>query len=228
MAGIALVLTACGGTATPADDASGRVRDAGGPHVERPDVLPMTESDVGAMDEYAVAKTAKGLRDALGECIDAPGQKKSYLGGEITVVVHVKKGGGVVDAVPQKSTIGDRSVEACILGAFERAPWPSPVGGKVGEVRQEFGFPPRGRAALNVEPSRLGGQAMTARNLLGECGTGDLTVTFYLDPDGKPLGAGAATSDPAVLSQLDCASRKLDALRFPSPGSWNGKVTLRR
>ena len=55
---------------------------------------------------------------------------------------------------------------------------------------------------------------------------GDIVVRIM--QDGKPLGAGAATSDPAVLSQLDCASRKLDALRFPSPGSWNGKVTLRR
>ena len=221
------MLGACGGHAHEAHDASSRLHD-GGARIDRPDAVPMTESDVGAMDEYAVAKTVKGLRGDLANCIDLAGQRKSFLGGDIALVIHVGKGGRVLDVLPASSTIGDRATERCVMTVFAKAAWPAPVGGKVGEVRQEFGFPPRGRDAIAVDVRQLGDQANTARALLAQCGSGDLAVTVYLDPDGHPLGAGAATREPAMLPHLDCAAGALMELRFPSPGSWNGKVTLKR
>ncbi len=224
---LTLLLTACGGASRDATEPGSRMHD-GGARIRRPEAVPMTESDIGGMDEYAVATTVKKMRESLSGCIDRPGQQKSYLEGDISVVVHVGTDGRVLDVLPAKSTLGDRGVERCILRIFANAVWPAPVGGKVGEVRQEFGFPARGRPALTLDPKQLGSQENAARALLEQCGKGDLTVTLYLDPDGRPLGAGVATKEPPVLSQLDCATEALMPLRFPSPGSWNGKVSIKR
>jgi hypothetical protein len=219
---------ACGGAATGASSPNGRVEERGGPDVERPEAVPMTESDVGAMSEHDVAAIFKGTKEGVAACIEQASRKRAYLEGDFEVVLHIARGGRVLDVLPARSTLGDRGAERCILELMAKQTWPSPVGGKVGTVKQELGFAARGRAADRVDASSLGGSADKAREALAACGSGNLTVTAYLDSEGKVLGAGAATSDPEVVSQLDCASEALATVTFPSPGSYKGKVTITR
>lgn len=225
---LSLSVGACGAGGSDADSPHGRVGDHGGAHLDRPEAVPMTESDVGAMSEYDVAAIFKGARGGVSDCIERASRKKAYLEGDIEVVLHIARGGRILDVLPTRSTIGDRVAERCILDLLAKQPWPSPVGGKVGTVKQELGFGARGRAADKVESSALGSSLGKAREALAKCGSGELSVTAYLDSEGKVLGAGAATSDPEVSSQLDCASEALSDVTFPSPGSYKGKVTITR
>ncbi|MBM4376781.1 MAG: AgmX/PglI C-terminal domain-containing protein [Deltaproteobacteria bacterium] len=194
----------------------------------RPEVVPMTESDVGAMSEYDVAKVMKDARAGLGDCIARAAELRAYVEGGLEVTLHVGKGGRVLNVLPTRSTLGDRDAERCILSHLAKQPWPAPVGGKVGTVRQEFDFAARGRAASTMPGGWLSAAGGRAKERLASCGEGPLSVTAYVDTDGKLLSAGAATTEPAVLGQLDCAARALAEVTFPSPGSWHGKVTITR
>ncbi|MBM4359943.1 MAG: AgmX/PglI C-terminal domain-containing protein [Deltaproteobacteria bacterium] len=225
---VPLLALGCGG-AQPGPSSSGaRLEDRGGPAVDRPEAVPMTESDVGAMSEHDVAAILKGAKDGVAACFEQATRKRAYLEGDIEVVIHIARGGKVLDVLPARSTIGDRGAERCLLDLLAKQPWPSPVGGKVGTVKQELGFSARGRAADRIDAAMLGSAGHKARKELAACGSGDLSVTAYLDSEGKVLGAGAATSDPATLSQLDCATEALSSVIFPSPGSYKGKVTITR
>lgn len=224
---LVLTLAGCGG-ATPVSK-QGTVEDAGAPKLrERAEAVPMAESDVGAMDEYAVAQTMKAARQGLADCMERATESRGYLEGDLTVVLHLAKGGRVLDVLPVRSTLGDRGAERCMLDHLAKQAWPGPVGGKVGTVRQEFGFAARGRAATTLPNGWLGTAGVKAVERLRSCGAGALAVTAYVDTNGKLLGAGATTDDPAVLPQLDCAAGALGDVEFPSPGSWHGKFTLRR
>jgi outer membrane biosynthesis protein TonB len=198
------------------------------PEAARPgkrDSVPMVEADIGSLDEAGVKAAFGAARDAMTECLKDANRRAGYLYGDVEVAVRVAKDGAVTSAMPSESTLGDRTAEKCMVDAAARQKFPKAQGGKEAIARQRMGITARGRAAEQLGADQLGPAGAQLRAALGRCAKG-VTVTVYVDPDGKPVGAGAAAAEPEGASGLDCAVAAAMKLRFPSPGSWMGKVTV--
>jgi hypothetical protein len=224
---LGLPLGGCAANATGpvdpvAENEPARSRDAGGG--------PIIRAEVGALDEAAVKQVFRAAVPRIEACFRAGSKRHAYLEGEIEVLLRIRGDGRVRYALPVGSSFGDRETERCILDELGRERWPEPQGGDEGETRQKFEVGAAGRPAVAWSPAQLGSRLGELQRKLRRCqanvGTSGLSVTIHVDPDGKPVTAGAAVSDERGLGALDCALDAATSLRYPSPGSWPAKVTV--
>ncbi len=223
----ALASAACGGGASGAEAPRSRVGDGEARQEgwERP---PSASAEIGALNEDDVTATFGAALKDLEACRVAGSRRIEFLGGSVRFFVKIDSGGGVASAHVEKSTLGDRDTEKCMLRVLAKRAWPKPVGGEHGIAKSGFTFEaddirpptdwPEERVAAVV--SGLAGQ-------LGTCGdTAGFTATVYVDTDGRALGAGVAPRDESGEPHADCVAAALRGAKYPSPGSWPAKVTF--
>ncbi len=151
------------------------------------------------------------------------------LSGTVALAFHLAVDGTVAAVQPSASDLGDREAERCILTVAKATRFPAPHGGEA-DFTWPLELPPdpdvRPPVALDPELAR----AITASrgpSLIANCGgAGQVIVTVYVDPDGEVVAAGVATPDPTTDVRLDCLAEGVRAWRFPSPGSYQGKLSF--
>src|SRR5437762_12125434 len=97
-------------------------------------------SEIGALDEGKVAQTFQSALGDLKRCLSAGAERNEFEGGDIAFFVKVDTDGRVVHVRAERSTLGDRETERCMLKALKKQSWPRPQGGDVGLARNSFGF----------------------------------------------------------------------------------------
>ncbi len=226
---LATSLAACSNTPppdAPVDDASPdqtQLPMSGGPQIQ---------AEVGALDEEKVQEAFNAARQEIYGCFNAANDalKWPVVGGDIEVVVRVKTDSTVRWVYPQVSTIGDRDTERCILDALVKQTWPKPEGGEEGLARTQYGMDCPGREPVGWSGGDLGKSRAKLEAKVKACarqaGTPGLSLTLYVDPDGRPISAGASADDESGIEALDCAVEAATGLRYASPGSYPAKVTL--
>lgn len=116
------------------------------------------------------------------------------------------------------------------MALHEEQSWPKPTGGREGTARTRFGRDAEGRAPVSWQASDLGPGGARLTAALARCaasaGRSGLTLTMYVDAEGRPIAAGVALADESGLSAVDCALRAAKAERYPSPGSFPAKVVV--
>jgi len=226
---LAAAVAGCSNTPPPDDPA-----DDPGPDTTQLPIGggPQIEAEVGALDEEKVQEAFNAAREAIYACFNATnaGLKHKIVGGDIEVVVRVKTDSSVRWVFPQVSTIGHRETERCILDTLVEQAWPEPEGGEEGIARTQYGMDCPGREPVPWSPDQLGRNRAKleakVKACIREAGTPGLSLTLYVDPDGKPISAGASVDDESGIDALDCAVKAAKSLRYPSPGSYPAKVTL--
>ena len=188
-------------------------------------------SEIGALDEGKVTQTFQGAMDDLKQCLSAGAERNEFEGGDIAFFVKVDSSGKVVHAHAERSTLGDRETEKCMLKALRRQSWPRPQGGDVGLARNSFGFdmPNDTRPPTDWEASRVRETVTGLESKLSQCkqgAGGNFTATVYVDPDGAATSAGVASTDESGEDAADCLVGVLKSAKYPSPGSWTAKVTF--
>jgi hypothetical protein len=224
----ALALTAACGGETP-EPRTPEHEDAPEPARDKPKMA--TSAEVGALDEAKVSQAFRGALKDLQRCLKDGAGRNELEGGEIAFLVKIGSSGRVVHSHAEKSTIGDRDTEKCMLHALGRREWPPPEGGDVGLARNSFGFdmPNDERPPTEWGPERVESVVSSLSSKLGECKrgvSGSLTATVYVDPDGAAVSAGVASSDDSGENAADCVVSVLKDAKYPSPGSWPAKVTF--
>lgn len=190
------------------------------------------EAEIGALDQDKVNSTLERAQGKLSACFHDGVRRIPFMGGEIRFALRIAQGGTATVAYLKESTLGDREVESCMLGALRGATWPSPVGGKEGLAEGGFSFDPSAdeRPPVELDPDRLGKELPKAKQALATCrasqGAGPLKATMYIDTDGKPLAVGVSSADPKGEAAATCVVDALRGMSFPSPGSYAGKVSL--
>ncbi|HVU02019.1 MAG TPA: AgmX/PglI C-terminal domain-containing protein [Polyangiaceae bacterium] len=225
----ALLAAACGGggesaPAKTADDEATR-----GDHEDRPAMS--ASAEIGALDEGKVTSAFRAAQGALQRCLAKGAERNELEGGDIAFVVKIDTSGRAVHAHVEKSTIGDRETERCMLSALKKQSWPAPVGGDIGVAKNGFGFdmPNDSRPPTEWEADRVSDAVASVSSKIAACkkGTrGDLTATVYVDPDGAATSVGIAASDDSGEDAADCLAEALRGAKYPSPGSWPAKVTF--
>lgn len=224
-----LIATGCGGGETPAPKAPD---EAETPRAERSRGPQMSASaEIGALDEAQVSKAFRGSQGALQKCLASGAERNELEGGDIAFLVKIGAGGRVVHAHAEKSTIGDRETEECMLQALRRRSWPEPQGGDVGLARSSFSFdmPNDARPPTDWEPDRVGDTISELSSKIRACkkgARGKITATLYVDPDGNAVSVGIASSEDSGEDAADCLVSLLKDAKYPSPGSWPAKVSF--
>jgi hypothetical protein len=185
-------------------------------------------SEVGALDEDAVDSVFQRAQRSLMGCAKKGASRVELLGGDIAFYVGIDQSGRAADARVERSTIGDRSTETCMLAVLRGHAWPKPVGGRKGQVHKSFAFdmpsdarPPVEWTADDVKPS-----VKKLRKQIQECGSGTYQITAYIDTRGTPISVGAASPEPIADSQIDCLVALVKGAKFKSPGSYPAKVSF--
>ncbi len=218
----------CGGAETPAPktvDDQVAVPD----HPDRPTMS--ASAEIGALDEEKVTSTFQGAQGDLERCLSAGAQRNELEGGDIAFFVKIDDSGHILRAYAERSTIGDRKTEKCMLDALRQRTWPEPQGGTYGVAHNSFGFdmPNDERPPTAWAPSRVEETVGSLSSKLSACkrgARGTFTATVYVDPSGAAVTAGVASSDESGEKAVDCVVSVLEEAKYPSPGSWPAKVTF--
>ncbi len=228
------LIAACGRGPEPksADDDGAAVDDPRPRGTEGGDAGPKIESEIGALDEDAVQDVFRQARRKVTQCLRRAndGMAMEIVGGELEVQLRVKGDGSLRWIYPLRSTLGNRQAERCVLAVLDSYTWPKPEGGDEGLARTDYGIDPPGRAPFAWDASDLGEKRSAVQSELRRCmndaGAASLSITMYVDPDGRVLTAGGAVGDENGVESIDCGIAAVKAMRFPSPGSYPAKVTV--
>jgi hypothetical protein len=224
---VCLSVAACGGSEAPPPNTA---EDAERPQDDSPRRGGLAASaEVGALDQDAVTRTFEKAMGDLQACLKKGARRVELLGGEIAFYVEVDTGGHARHVHAERSTLGDRETERCMLDVLRSQPWPQPQGGEKGLARNSFDFdmPNDVRPPVDWDGSQVSEAIDGVREKLVSCGTArGLVATVYVDTEGRALAAGVSGEDPSAEATADCVSDVLREAKYPSPGSWPAKVTF--
>jgi hypothetical protein len=218
-------LAACGESTPPPQTADDQVQPerprSGGPSVS---------SEIGGLDEDKVNATFESSLSGLQRCLQQGASRVEFLGGSVSFFVKIDQEGKVDGAYLEKSTLGDRNTEKCMLGALRSKSWPKPVGGEHGLARKSFDFDPPNdvRAPAEYDSDHLRKGLDKVAGKLGSCKSvkGEYEATMYVATDGSVLSASVTPPSEDAEDAIDCLVSTLKDASFPSPGSWPAKVTF--
>lgn len=188
------------------------------------------EGAVGALDPEAVRAKAGAVRAKAETCVADARKKLPYLGGDLDVALRVDGTGRAIEVVLTRSTLGHAGAEACIVEAFRETTWPRPVGGKIGEISQSYGFDAGygeltewsdGDLARAMDADAKGASPHRAfLDQLAACrreaGGARLLVTAYLDEDGFVQAVGLSSDDARGMAASTCVSTVVQTTSFPA------------
>lgn len=220
-------LLACGESAPPPRTAA----DVPEVEAERAGSRPAVSSEIGGLDEDKVDAAFQSSLSGLQRCLQQGATRLEFLGGMVSFFVKIDTTGKVDGAYLEKSTLGDRETEKCMLQAVRSKPWPKPVGGEHGLARKSFDFDPPNdvRPPADYDQSHLSRALGEISSKLGACkaAMGQFEATVYVATDGSILSAGVTPPDEDGEQAVDCLVSTLKSASFPSPGSWPAKVTFK-
>lgn len=220
-----LLLAACGDS-TPGP----KTADAAPEEHRDPARKLAVSSEIGGLDEDKVDAAFKSSLSGLEHCLQAGAARVEFLGGSVSFFVKIDMSGKVDAAYLEKSTLGDRDTEKCMLDALRARSWPKPVGGEHGLARKSFDFDPPNdvRAPADYDHAHLGRGLDKISGKLASCknAKGSYEATMYVATDGSVLSAGVTPPSEDGEDSVDCLVSTLKSASFPSPGSWPAKVTF--
>ncbi|MBW2735388.1 MAG: energy transducer TonB, partial [Deltaproteobacteria bacterium] len=163
---------------------------------------------LGSIDPNAVQDEINVRLPAATTCFNREFSRLQYLGGKIKLLFRIDTSGRVKWLMVERSSVGSRAVEACIVGVMKGARFDPPSGGEA-----EFGIP---LAFGGGDPvTALGAGCKEARRLRRSCkkllrGTGraapaGLLVTVYIDPAGRVSSAGLSAGGVELSSSFSNA-----------------------
>jgi hypothetical protein len=221
----ALLTLACGDSAPPAKTADDK------PETEEPNRSRLSmSSEIGGLDEEKVNAAFEATLSGLERCLHQGSSRVEFLGGSVSFFVKIDTSGRADGAYLEKSTLGDRETEKCMLDTMRKRKWPKPVGGEHGLARKSFDFDPPNdvRAPADYDNDHLGKGLDKISGKLASCKgkKGSYEATIYVATDGSVLSAGVTPPDEDGEESVDCLVSTLKSASFPSPGSWPAKVTF--
>jgi hypothetical protein len=222
---IAALASACGEGSPPPKTADSE------PVAETPERTGVTMSaEIGGLNEEKVNKAFESGLSGLQRCLEQGASRVEFLGGSVGFFIKIDVQGQVEAAYLEKSTLGDRDTEKCMLDVMRGRKWPKPVGGEHGLARKSFDFdaPNDVRPPADYDTSHLNRGLDKIAGKLASCKSrkGSYEATLYVATDGSVLSASVTPPDETGEDAVDCLVSTLKGASFPSPGSWPAKVTF--
>ncbi len=160
-------------------------------------------------------------------CFSRRYNELELVGGEMRFSFRVKVDGSVLWVYPSSSTVGDRTVERCLLDVAQAATFPRPHGGEA-EFSWSLAFdPPEDvRPPVPWDASQVSEVVGEHGSELRQCGARPGQVTAYVGPGGAVMAAGASAEGQPSADALDCLASAVETWEMPDPGSYPAKVSF--
>jgi hypothetical protein len=188
--------------------------------VERIDPGPTSvESEIGGMNEEAMEDAFAQLQSDVQRCLSVGSSNNGQLGGDLKLKLRVTRQGATRWAYLSASTLGDRSIEKCVLDLVRAKSWPRPVGGE-GIAEKTFSIDPQ-KPPAQLEEHRVRVDIAKVRAEAARCKRGiqgAFQATAYVLPDGRVAAAGVAPPNEDAESASDCVVEAIRKVRFRSGG----------
>jgi hypothetical protein len=187
-------------------------------------------SELGDLDPRAVTAAFGALDDGFLDCQKQGLARIEVLSGAVTFFLRIGADGAAKWAYLERSEIGDRETEKCLLELVSAAHWPRPTGGDA-EVRHSLELPLQStRPPVDWSSDRVAGALGQHESAIDRCKSGiagSFSATIYVGEGGKVLGAGVTATSRGSEDTADCLARLLVSMTgLPSPGSWPAKVSF--
>ncbi len=221
---------ACGGSEPPPKAPVEDVDDDSANHGSRPPLD--VSAEIGALDEGEVTKTFEAALPDLEACMKSGANRVEFIGGAVQFSLKINQSGSLSEAYLERTTLGDRDTEKCLITALGKRTWPVPQGGIHGLAHKGFEFDMVNdvRPPVMWDAGEVRDTLDSLSSKISECksgSSGDFEVTMYVGTSGQVLGAGVAQSDASDNTAADCIVEVLKEGKFKSPGSWPAKVSFR-
>lgn len=249
---LALVLSACGGSSTPAKAPDPVVSPT-------PTTRQIIEDDSepeegvtivstrGRMDPAVVEAGIAPHKEALSACYTENLDRRRWLGGQVMLWWDVDKEGTVTGVhlheTEPGTSLGNWEIEKCILDVARQATFGKPIGGAA-DFQIPLEFTAKGRLVTWDDDQALravGGQT----TLIDECAhpkrpkkaprkpidrlvapKGPITITVYVGPGGKAQSVGFAGKPTIDEKWAECAVKAAMAWRLPDPKGIVAKLAI--
>lgn len=251
-AGVALLsfsLAGCGGNAPPAETPEAPTEEDDTPRLaeadEGPPVGPSVMAEIGGLPPEGVANTFKKAEKKIFKCFTQGIKRVEFMGGAVRFWVKVDQKGKFMHAHLERSDLGDRTTEQCLLDVLIAYTWPKPVGGEVGVATFEMSFEhaPDIQPPVEWKASQVSDTVGAIEEAVDECKSGmpgKFIATVYVkkaqgepekegdDPPeiGRAVAASATPPDEAGEMVINCLVDVLKGATFPSPGANPAKVVF--
>jgi hypothetical protein len=193
---------------------------------------PAVSQELGEIDKKEAEQAIAKVQPQIVACQKSASSRIDYVAGELRVFVRVDANGQTRWSYFEGSTVGDRTMEKCVLDVLGKTAWPKPKGGEA-EVRKSFAFDAGdAREPTNWSPDKMADAIAKSQGDVDKCKEGvkgSFAVTAYVVPDGKNgkvEAAGAAPPNKEGEAKVDCIVGVVKSMKAPSPGSYAAKVSF--
>ena len=190
----------------------------------------VVSSEVGGLDEDAVNGVFEKVQSGLTNCVRKGARRVELLGGDVAFFVGINLSGQAEDTRVERSTLGDRETESCMIAVLKSRSWPKPVGGRKGQVHKAFSFdmPNEARPPVEWSADDVEDTLRKLHRRADKCtgGSGTYQVTAYIDTRGSAISVGVAPPDTSGEAKVDCLVEVVKNAKFKSPGSYPAKVSF--
>lgn len=177
-------------------------------------------SEIGGLNEEAMNRAFQSLDSPIQACFDEATGRNPAIGGRFTMKLRIGPDGRARWAYLSETALGDRTLERCILDMAREKRWPKPVGGD-GLAERAYEIDPRS-PAKELEEKWVKPAVAKARTHAYKCRKkglrGRVTVTAWLAPNGKVLGAGITPPNERFEEVADCVAEAVAKVRFGKVG----------
>jgi len=191
------------------------------------------EGQMGYLSAAQLQSVLGPAAGALSECYTDRLAEDTFLSGAIELKFRIGADGTPLWVIPTSSTLGDRTIEQCMIQRAMALRFPRPRGG---ETETTYPLTLDGgddaRPATDWPPSRIEHVATQHHGALERCThgmVGPFTVTLYAAPHGTVASVGVSVANQGAAAAIDCLVREVRTWHVPDPGSWYARssVTVR-
>jgi TonB family protein len=166
------------------------------------------DSELGVLDTAAVEATLQGHFDDVRACYRRAGKAQDYAGGRVLMRFLVDGAGHVADVIVVESSLGNYSVERCLVEVGRGVVFEAPTGHR----STTFDYPVEFRSTnemsvLDIDGLKIDHDLSVFLPQLAACGRlADEAVAaiMYIEPSGFPGSVGLAASVALDESAGNC------------------------
>jgi TonB family protein len=166
------------------------------------------DSELGVLDTAEVEDTLQSHFDDVRGCYERAGKAQGYAGGRVLMRFHVAGDGHVDDVWVVESSLGNYSVERCLVEVGRRVVFGAPSGHK----STTFDYPVEFRstnqvAVLDIDGLKIDHDLTVFLPQLGACGPIaklPATAIMYIEPSGFPGSVGLAVEGALDEGAASC------------------------
>jgi hypothetical protein len=184
------------------------------------------DNEMGVLETEEVEDTLQARFDDVRACYGRAGKAQEYAGGRVLLHFIVDGTGHAQDVWVVESTLGNYSVERCLVAVGRSVVFRAPGGHKA----TTFDYPVEFRATngvpvLDVDGVKIDRDVAAFLPQLASCGrlaARPVSAIIYIEPSGFPGSVGLAASAALDESAGDCAVRTIQ--RWKMSATLPGRV----